>query len=73
VNGRMQVEVSKHTEGFKENALRPNGLPESLIRYDCMVFQTHLIYNIKTYWLGKYLMFYSNILIFSENNSCEET
>nr|AHZ63897.1 phototropin [Scouleria aquatica] len=30
----MQVEVSKHTEGRKENALRPNGLPESLIRYD---------------------------------------
>nr|AML78151.1 putative LOV domain-containing protein [Philonotis fontana] len=29
----MQVEVSKHTEGRKENALRPNGLPESLIRY----------------------------------------
>lgn len=31
---RMQVEVSKHTEGSKENMLRPNGLPESLIRYD---------------------------------------
>nr|AML78534.1 putative LOV domain-containing protein [Pittosporum resiniferum] len=30
----MQVEVSKHTEGAKENTLRPNGLPESLIRYD---------------------------------------
>nr|AML79446.1 putative LOV domain-containing protein [Huperzia selago] len=30
----MQVEVSKYTEGRKENALRPNGLPESLIRYD---------------------------------------
>ncbi|WOG87545.1 hypothetical protein DCAR_0206773 [Daucus carota subsp. sativus] len=30
----MQVEVSKHTEGAKENSLRPNGLPESLIRYD---------------------------------------
>nr|AML78772.1 putative LOV domain-containing protein [Platyspermation crassifolium] len=30
----MQVEVSKHTEGSKEKALRPNGLPESLIRYD---------------------------------------
>ncbi|KAK3012630.1 hypothetical protein RJ639_008586, partial [Escallonia herrerae] len=30
----MQVEVSKHTEGIKENSLRPNGLPESLIRYD---------------------------------------
>nr|AHZ63878.1 phototropin [Selaginella kraussiana] len=30
----MQVEVSKTTEGKKETALRPNGLPESLIRYD---------------------------------------
>nr|AML78597.1 putative LOV domain-containing protein [Takakia lepidozioides] len=30
----MQVEVSKHTEGKKDKALRPNGLPESLIRYD---------------------------------------
>ncbi|KAG0601585.1 hypothetical protein M758_11G123900 [Ceratodon purpureus] len=30
----MQVEVSKYTEGAKEKARRPNGLPESLIRYD---------------------------------------
>nr|AML78126.1 putative LOV domain-containing protein [Helonias bullata] len=30
----MQVEVSKHTEGFKDTMCRPNGLPESLIRYD---------------------------------------
>nr|AML78399.1 putative LOV domain-containing protein [Trianthema portulacastrum] len=30
----MQVEVSKHTEGFKDKMIRPNGLPESLIRYD---------------------------------------
>ncbi|KZV23951.1 phototropin-1 [Dorcoceras hygrometricum] len=30
----MQVEVSKHTEGAKESMTRPNGLPESLIRYD---------------------------------------
>nr|AML76773.1 putative LOV domain-containing protein [Eupomatia bennettii] len=30
----MQVEVSKHTEGKKDTMLRPNGLPESLIRYD---------------------------------------
>nr|AML76350.1 putative LOV domain-containing protein [Phaeomegaceros coriaceus] len=30
----MQVEVSKYTEGVKANALRPNGLPESLIKYD---------------------------------------
>ncbi|KAI3965058.1 hypothetical protein MKX01_013989 [Papaver californicum] len=30
----MQVEVSKHTEGAKEKTVRPNGLPESLIKYD---------------------------------------
>ncbi|CAN1145674.1 PHOT1 [Linum perenne] len=30
----MQVEVSKYTEGSKDKSLRPNGLPESLIRYD---------------------------------------
>nr|AML76783.1 putative LOV domain-containing protein [Ophioglossum vulgatum] len=30
----MQVEVSKYTEGFKDKAVRPNGLPESLIKYD---------------------------------------
>uniref|UniRef100_A0A5B7BD45 non-specific serine/threonine protein kinase n=1 Tax=Davidia involucrata TaxID=16924 RepID=A0A5B7BD45_DAVIN len=30
----MQVEVSKHTEGSKDKMTRPNGLPESLIRYD---------------------------------------
>lgn len=30
----MQVEVSKHTEGLKENVVRPNGLSSSLIRYD---------------------------------------
>ncbi|XP_022140478.1 phototropin-2 isoform X2 [Momordica charantia] len=30
----MQVEVSKFTEGINERALRPNGLPKSLIRYD---------------------------------------
>ncbi|PPR81643.1 hypothetical protein GOBAR_AA39068 [Gossypium barbadense] len=30
----MQVEASKHTEGAKEKTIRPNGLPESLIRYD---------------------------------------
>lgn len=31
---RMQVEVSKYTEGINDKALRPNGLPRSLIRYD---------------------------------------
>nr|AML76739.1 putative LOV domain-containing protein [Canella winterana] len=30
----MQVEVSKHTEGAKDKMIRPNGLPESLIRYE---------------------------------------
>nr|AML76892.1 putative LOV domain-containing protein [Sesuvium verrucosum]AML79606.1 putative LOV domain-containing protein [Sesuvium verrucosum] len=30
----MQVEVSKYTEGIVDKALRPNGLPQSLIRYD---------------------------------------
>ncbi|GMI64555.1 phototropin 2, NON PHOTOTROPIC HYPOCOTYL 1-LIKE [Hibiscus trionum] len=30
----MQVEVSKYTEGIVEKAVRPNGLPQSLIRYD---------------------------------------
>ncbi|KAI4367323.1 hypothetical protein MLD38_023074 [Melastoma candidum] len=30
----MQVEVSKHTEGIVDKAVRPNGLPQSLIRYD---------------------------------------
>ncbi|XP_010270626.1 PREDICTED: phototropin-2 [Nelumbo nucifera] len=30
----MQVEVSKYTEGLSDKAMRPNGLPKSLIRYD---------------------------------------
>nr|AML79579.1 putative LOV domain-containing protein [Neurachne alopecuroidea] len=30
----MQVEVSKYTEGSKDTAVRPNGLSESLIKYD---------------------------------------
>uniref|UniRef100_A0A126WXU9 non-specific serine/threonine protein kinase n=1 Tax=Austrobaileya scandens TaxID=13351 RepID=A0A126WXU9_9MAGN len=30
----MQVEVSKYTEGINARAMRPNGLPKSLIRYD---------------------------------------
>ena len=30
----MQVEVSKYTEGIVDKTLRPNGLPQSLIRYD---------------------------------------
>jgi hypothetical protein len=31
---RMQVEVSKYTEGESEKRMRPNELPVSLIRYD---------------------------------------
>uniref|UniRef100_A0A0E0MBF6 Phototropin n=1 Tax=Oryza punctata TaxID=4537 RepID=A0A0E0MBF6_ORYPU len=30
----MQVEVSKYTEGNKDTVVRPNGLPESLTKYD---------------------------------------
>lgn len=30
----VQLEVSKYTEGFRANSLRPNGLPQSLIKYD---------------------------------------
>jgi hypothetical protein len=30
----MQVEVSKYTVGNKDTVVRPNGLPESLIKYD---------------------------------------
>lgn len=30
----MQVEVSKYTEGAVDKALRPNGLSQSLIKYD---------------------------------------
>uniref|UniRef100_A0A0D3HH37 non-specific serine/threonine protein kinase n=1 Tax=Oryza barthii TaxID=65489 RepID=A0A0D3HH37_9ORYZ len=30
----MQVEVSKYTEGKKDTVVRPNGLSESLIKYD---------------------------------------
>nr|AML79057.1 putative LOV domain-containing protein [Nyssa ogeche] len=36
----MQVEVSKYTEGVNEKALRPNGLPKSLIRYDARQKET---------------------------------
>lgn len=41
--GRMLVEVNKHTEGSKEKKLRPNGLPESLIRYDGTVYWMDLL------------------------------
>lgn len=43
---RMQVEVSKHTEGYKEKAFRPNGLPESLIRYDGTTLDQFLTFCI---------------------------
>ncbi|KAM1987380.1 hypothetical protein ACFX15_034652 [Malus domestica] len=38
----MQVEVSKYTEGVNDRALRPNGLPKSLIRYDSRQKETAL-------------------------------
>nr|AML77156.1 putative LOV domain-containing protein [Portulaca suffrutescens] len=38
----MQVEVSKYTEGVNDKALRPNGLPKSLIRYDARQKETAL-------------------------------
>ena len=41
---RMQVEVSKYTEGSKDTALRPNGLPESLIKYDGTITTSSLAY-----------------------------
>nr|AML76826.1 putative LOV domain-containing protein [Cryptomeria japonica] len=50
----MLVEVSKHTEGEKEKMVRPNGLPESLIRYDARQKEmavssvTELVLAVKT-------------------------
>ena len=44
---RMQVEVSKYTEGSKDTALRPNGLPESLIKYDGTITTSSLAYFSK--------------------------
>nr|AML79642.1 putative LOV domain-containing protein [Uncarina grandidieri] len=38
----MQVEVSKYTEGVNDKALRPNGLPKSLIRYDARQMEVAL-------------------------------
>ena len=34
VTDRMQVEVSKYTEGLSEKRMRPNEMPVSLIHYD---------------------------------------
>lgn len=42
----MQVEVSKHTEGSKDKMVRPNGLPESLIRYDGKFTSTRYTFTI---------------------------
>lgn len=33
--------MSKYTEGLNEKALRPNGLPKSLIRYDGKNISSH--------------------------------
>nr|AHZ63852.1 phototropin [Stangeria eriopus] len=63
----MQVEVSKYTEGEKENMIRPNGLPESLIRYDARQKEaavssvTELVLAVK------------NPYSFSESTSCLST
>nr|AML76924.1 putative LOV domain-containing protein [Hedera helix] len=49
----MQVEVSKYTGGVNEKALRPNGLPKSLIRYDArqkdkaLGFITEVVQTVK--------------------------
>nr|AML79465.1 putative LOV domain-containing protein [Peltoboykinia watanabei] len=49
----MQVEVSKYTEGVNDKALRPNGLPKSLIRYDArqkekaLVSMTEVVQTVK--------------------------
>ena len=41
------MEVSKYTEGSKDTALRPNGLPESLIKYDGTITTSSLAYFSK--------------------------
>lgn len=42
------MEVSKYTEGKKDTVVRPNGLSESLIKYDgttkCLSFATKGFY-----------------------------
>jgi hypothetical protein len=50
----MQVEVSKHTEGSKDKMLRPNGLPESLIRYDGIAL--HLLNSLFSFLFGSTLL-----------------
>ena len=47
----MQVEVSKHTEGAKDKMMRPNGLPESLIRYDGIAPVLFLFYITLSFFL----------------------
>nr|AML79333.1 putative LOV domain-containing protein [Mapania palustris] len=50
---RMQVEVSKYTEGLSDKRLRPNELPVSLIHYDtrqkerAMSFITEVVHTVK--------------------------
>ncbi len=73
---RMQVEVSKHTEGKKEKVLRPNGLPESLIRYDGQ-FSLHpiMIINFLTFvlWMDIWLLLlHSLVVVFSDNLSWDK-
>ncbi|KAM0891345.1 hypothetical protein ACQ4PT_026475 [Festuca glaucescens] len=51
---RMQVEVSKYTEGLSDKRMRPNELPVSLIRYDdrqkekAMSSMTEVVQTVKT-------------------------
>lgn len=48
------MEVSKHTEGSRDKMVRPNGLPESLIRYDgiyCATSSLFLSYLVGAHYL----------------------
>lgn len=57
----MQVEVSKYTEGVNVKALRPNGLPKSLIRYDGNLYHLIWFYNVlETFHLCYFLYFSSS-------------
>ncbi|KAL8143246.1 hypothetical protein V2J09_016278 [Rumex salicifolius] len=61
----MQVEVSKYTEGINDKALRPNGLPKSLIRYDARQKEKALTSNEEVVQTVKHPKSHS----ISENNN----
>nr|AML78517.1 putative LOV domain-containing protein [Streptocarpus ionanthus] len=67
----MQVEVSKYTEGVNDEALRPNGLSKSLIRYDARQMEKALgsiaevVQTLKD--PRSHMMSY-----FSDNTECEK-